>query len=232
MFQVYSKVIQLCICICVCICVCVCVCALSCDQLFSTQWTKALQAPLSMAFSRQEYWSRLPFPSPRDLPNPGIKPTSLVPPVLAGKFFYHWATWKAYIYGKHIYIWKRKAYIYVCVCVCVCILFQIFFHYRASLVALLVKNPPALQETQVQFLKICWRRDRLPLQYSWASLVAQLLKKPPTVWETWVQSLGWEGPLEKGKGYPLQYSGLENSMDSMASQRVRHNWVMFTFTYQ
>ena len=45
--------------------------------------------------------------------------------------------------------------------------------------------------------------------------MAQLLKKPPTVWETWVQSLGWEGPLEKGKGYPLQYSGLENSMDSM-----------------
>ena len=74
---------------CVCVCVCVCVYALSCDQLFLTQWTKALQAPLSMAFSRQEYWSRLPFPSPRDLPNPGIKPTSLVPPVLAGEFFYH-----------------------------------------------------------------------------------------------------------------------------------------------
>ena len=114
---------------------------------------------------------------------------------------------------------KESIYIYVCVC----ILFQIFFHYRASPVDLLVKNPPAMQETQVQFLKICWRRDRLPLQYSWASLVAQLLKKPPTVWETWVQSLGWEGPLEKGKGYPLQYSGLENSMDSMVSQRVRHN---------
>ena len=48
-----------------------------------------------------------------------------------------------------------------------------------------------------------------PLQYSWASLVAQRIKKPPAMWETWVRSLSWEDPLEKG--YPLQYSGLENS---------------------
>ena len=38
-----------------------------------------------------------------------------------------------------------------------------------------------------------------PLQYSWASLVAQLVKNPPAMWETWIQSLGWRGPLEKGK---------------------------------
>ena len=50
-------------------------------------------------------------------------------------------------------------------------------------------------------------------QYSWASLVAQLVKNLPAMRETWVQSLGWEDPLEKGKGYPLQYSSLENSMD-------------------
>ena len=43
----------------------------SCDP-----WTVARQAPLSMGFSRQEYWSGLPFPSPGDLPNPGIKPKS------------------------------------------------------------------------------------------------------------------------------------------------------------
>ena len=43
-------------------------------QLFATPWTVALQGPLSMGFSRQEYWSGLPFPSPGDLPNPGIKP--------------------------------------------------------------------------------------------------------------------------------------------------------------
>ena len=45
-------------------------------QLFATSWTVALQTPLSMGFSRQEYWSGLPFPSPGDLPNPGIKPQS------------------------------------------------------------------------------------------------------------------------------------------------------------
>ena len=49
---------------------------LSCVQLFATPWTVAYQAPLSMGFSRQEYWSGLPFPSPGDLPNPGIEPGS------------------------------------------------------------------------------------------------------------------------------------------------------------
>ena len=49
--------------------------------------TVAHQAPLSMGFSRQEYWSGLPFPPPRDLSDPGIKPTSLAPPALAGGFF-------------------------------------------------------------------------------------------------------------------------------------------------
>ena len=52
--------------------------------LIATPWTVALQAPLSMGFSRQEYWSGLPFPSPRDLPDPGMEPASLA---LAGRFF-------------------------------------------------------------------------------------------------------------------------------------------------
>ena len=43
--------------------------------------------------------------------------------------------------------------------------------------------------------------------------MAQLVKNPPAMGETWVQSLGWDDPLENGKSYPLQYSGLENSMD-------------------
>ena len=50
--------------------------SLSRVQLFVTPWTAAHQAPPSMGFSRQEYWSGLPFPSPRDLPDPGIKPRS------------------------------------------------------------------------------------------------------------------------------------------------------------
>ena len=50
--------------------------SLSRVRLFATPWTIAYQAPPSMGFSRQEYWSGLPFPSPRDLPNPGIEPGS------------------------------------------------------------------------------------------------------------------------------------------------------------
>ena len=50
--------------------------SLSRVRLFATPWTVAYQAPLSMGFSRQEYWSGLPFPSPGDLPDPGIKPGS------------------------------------------------------------------------------------------------------------------------------------------------------------
>ena len=45
-------------------------------RLFATPWMVAYQAPRSMGFSRQEYWSGLPFPSPGDLPNPGIEPRS------------------------------------------------------------------------------------------------------------------------------------------------------------
>ena len=52
--------------------------ALSRVQLFATPWTVAYQALQSMGFSRQEYWSGLPFPSPGDLPNPGIEPRSPV----------------------------------------------------------------------------------------------------------------------------------------------------------
>ena len=59
-------------------------------------WTIAGQALLSTGFSRQEYWSGLPFPTPGDLTNPGIKPMSLVFPALAGGFFTNCATWQAF----------------------------------------------------------------------------------------------------------------------------------------
>ena len=57
-------------------CVCVCVSHSVLSKSFVTPWTVALQAPLSVRFSRQEYWSGLPFPSSGDLPNPGSKTTS------------------------------------------------------------------------------------------------------------------------------------------------------------
>ena len=67
----------------------------SCVGLFVTPGTVAHQAPLSMGFSRQEYWSGLPGPFPGDLPDPGIEPTSLVSPALAGGFFTTSTTWEA-----------------------------------------------------------------------------------------------------------------------------------------
>ena len=63
-----------------------CVCVQSCLTL-CVPWTAAYQAPLSMGFFRQEYWSRLPFSTPGDLSDPGIEPVSLVSPELAGRFF-------------------------------------------------------------------------------------------------------------------------------------------------
>ena len=60
-----------------------------------TSWTVTHQAPRSMGFLRQEYWSGLAFPSSGDLPNPGIKPLSLASPALARGFFTNWATGEA-----------------------------------------------------------------------------------------------------------------------------------------
>ena len=54
---------------------------------FVTPWTVAHQAPLSMGFPRQERWSGLPCPPPRELPDPGVEPASLLSPALAGRFF-------------------------------------------------------------------------------------------------------------------------------------------------
>ena len=88
------------LCVCVCVCVCVCDRLFSHVQLFVASWTVTHQAPLPMEFSRQEYWSRVPFSIPGDPPDPGIQPTSLASPALAGRFFTtrkyseNYATWK------------------------------------------------------------------------------------------------------------------------------------------
>ena len=73
-------------------------CSLGCFshvQLFATLWTVAHKTRLFTGFSRQEYWSGLPCPSPGDLPDPGIKPASLKSPALAGRFFTTRTTWEA-----------------------------------------------------------------------------------------------------------------------------------------
>ena len=63
-------------------------------QLFSTPWTVAFQAPLSMGFSRQECWSGLPGLPPGDLPDLGIKPSPRLSPALAGGFFTTSTMWE------------------------------------------------------------------------------------------------------------------------------------------
>ena len=69
-------------------------------RLCVTPWTVAHQAPLSVGFSGQEYWSGSSFPLPGDLPDPGIEPVSLMSPALAGGFFITCATWKANLSGQ------------------------------------------------------------------------------------------------------------------------------------
>ena len=80
----------------------VCVLSYQLCPTLATLWTVAHQAPLSMGFSRQEYWSGLPCPPPGDLPDPGIKLGSLA---LAGGFFTTSATWEALIHGSRDIKW-------------------------------------------------------------------------------------------------------------------------------
>ena len=72
-------------------------------RLFATPWTVACQAPPYMGFSRQEYWSGLPFPSPGALLNPWTEPKSLMSPSLAGGFFTTSTTKEAQKYGLRCY---------------------------------------------------------------------------------------------------------------------------------
>ena len=76
-------------------------CVLSCFShvwVFAILQTAACQASLSMGFSRQEYWNRLPCPPPGDLPDPGIESTSLMSPALAGRFFSTSTTWELFFF--------------------------------------------------------------------------------------------------------------------------------------
>ena len=67
--------------------------------------------------------------------------------------------------------------------------------------------------------------------YFWASLIAQLVKNPPAMQETWIRTLGWEGPLKKGKHHPLQYSGLENSMDYIVHRVIKSRTQLNNFHF-
>ena len=92
-------------CVCVCVCVCVRARVLSCLVVSDSvnPLTVASQAPLSMEFSRQEYWSQLPIPTPGDLSDSGIESASLVPPALAGRLFITIPPGKPSIYTSPCY---------------------------------------------------------------------------------------------------------------------------------
>ena len=86
-------------------------------RLFVTPWTVARQAPLSIGFSKQEYWSRLPFSPPGHLSYSGIEPSSLMSPALAGGIFPISATWDALFVKfyqnseiKNVCIWNNLKY--------------------------------------------------------------------------------------------------------------------------
>ena len=83
-------------------------CVLSCSVVsdsFVTPCTAACQAPLSMEFFRQEYWSGLPFPPPVNLPDPGIEPVSLASPTLVGRFFATMPPGKTATEAQHHIYW-------------------------------------------------------------------------------------------------------------------------------
>ena len=69
-------------------------------RLFAILWTIARKAPLSVGFTRQEYWSGLPCPSPGDLPDPEMEFVSLTTPALAGVFFTTSSTWEALLHHR------------------------------------------------------------------------------------------------------------------------------------
>ena len=134
-------------------------------SLFATLLTVACQASLSMGFSRQEYWSGLPCPSPRDLPNPGIELTSLTSSALAGRFFSTSATWKAHFTNDNVYnILQMVMYIKMKIILCQLLHLQLF-----SLILRVVFSSCSVSFAVQKLLSLI----RFHL---WASLVAHIVK--------------------------------------------------------
>ena len=187
-------------------------------------WTLAHQPPLPTEFSRQEYWSRLPFPTPGDLPNPGIKPKSLVSPALVGD---------SLPLGKpQMYLLTISYYVFLHLSISNChyLLQPIVISYLDDWNAFVVDLASNLASLQSLYYFCCSTMKKgfpdssvgkestfnagdpglIPefgrsagggighaLQYSWASLVAKLVKNLFAMWETCVWSLDWEEPLKK-----------------------------------
>ena len=175
------------------------VCVLSCTVMSDSlwlPWTSACQTPLSVGFSRKKYWSGLPFPTQGDLPDSGIEPVSPVS-----------SAWQAgslplshlgNLEIKHTNLHKVSWILNI-------IILPVFvsglpWWFKSSLVAHMVKSPPARQETQVWSLG--WE-DSLEEEMATYSII-----------------LAWKIPWTKESG----------GLQSMGLQRVGHDWVINTFT--
>ena len=129
--------------------------------------------------------------------------------------------------------WQPEATLWSKRKVGLCVGYMLPSSYWASMIAQWVKNPPAMQEFQFNSWigKICWRRDRLLIPVFLGFPCGSVGKESACNGGDLGLIPGLGRSPGEGKGYPLQYSGLENSMDFIAkgSQRVRHDWITFTF---
>ena len=188
----------------------------SCVQLFATLWTIAHQAPLSLGFSRQECWNGLPFPSPGDLPNPGIKPTSLMSPASAGIVFITSTTWEAQRYiGVCVYLFKlvflflqinTQKWDYWIIWSFL-IFWEVFILFSIVTASIYI---PTNSARGFPFLQIFTNTCFL--------LFIKKKKKNPDRYEV-ISAILWFGfalPYGEGNGTPLQYFYLENPMDGGA----------------
>ena len=197
-----------------------CICMISHIWLFATLWTVAHQPPLPTEFSRQEYWSGLPFPTPGDLPNPRIKPKSpaLVDFLPLGKphcISLLFLTMSFYISPSPMVITLLQPIIisylddwnaFVVDLASNLASLQSFYYFCCSTMKMGFPDSSVGKESTCnagdaglipEFGRSAKGGIGHALQYSWASLVAQLVKNLPAMWELWVWSLDWEEPLKK-----------------------------------
>ena len=155
--------------------------------LFVTPWTVAHQAPLSMGFPRQEYWSGLLFPSQGDLTNPGIKPLSLTSPALQAYYFITVAPGKQILGNSNHWVRQNPS----------------------KRVQVTLKTGIWLSESEYWKRSSEYLEERICDPASWDKgfSEAQRWRIHMPMHETWVQS------PTGGNGNPLQYSCLGNPMD-------------------
>ena len=185
--------------------------------LFATTWTVACQDPLSVEFSRHEYWSMLLWPPPGDLPNPGTWPASLLSSALTDMFFTTGTTWEA-------------PFLVINLMGLIC--YRGFPDSSAGKESTSNAGNPGLIPGSGRSPE---EAIGYPLQYSWTSLVAQTVKNLPALQEIWVRSLLWEDPLDKGKAthfhiltWTVTWTEEPGGLWSMGSQKVWQEWATFT----